>query len=104
MDDQSDNEDIPSTSKHIKKLQKNIAVAQTLRDRISKTLLGHCGMIGEHVLSTFVAMDKIMTRIQHLANLVSKKYNVPGQNIKDIVYEKEDQVIEKFLRDVFTRF
>ena len=93
-----------STSKHIKKLQKNIAVAQTLRDRIAKTLLGHCGMIGEHVLSTFVAMDRIMSRIQHLAHLVSKKYDIPGENIEDIVREKEDQVIEKFLRDVFVRF
>lgn len=91
------------TSQHVHYLQKHIKGARALRKLIAKTLVGHCKTTGKRILTAFVAMDKALARAQAIATVIGKKFNIDTDKIDDLVGDKEDQVVETFLRDIFTK-
>ena len=93
-----------SKSKHIKYLQKHLAGAQSLRKLIARALIGHCQATGKRILQAFVAMDKALARAQTIATIIGKKFHVDSERIESLVGGKEDEVVETFLRDIFSKF
>ena len=98
------NDDKHHISSHVKYLQKHLSSAQDLRKLISRALIGHCKTTGKRILKAFVAMDKALARAQTIATVIGKKFKVDGTKIENIVINKEDQVVESFLRDIFSNF
>ena len=89
---------------HVKYLQKHLSSAQDLRKLISRALIGHCKATGKRILKAFVAMDKALARAQNIATVIGKKFKVDASKIETIVVNKEDEVVESFLRDIFSNF
>jgi len=90
-------------SKHVQYLQKHIKSARSLRKLIAKTLIGHCKSTGKRILEAFIAMDKALERAQTIAEVIGKKFHVDPDKIQSLVGDKEDEVVETFLRDIFTK-
>lgn len=99
-----DAEDKHHISSHVKYLQKHLSSAQDLRKLISRALIGHCKATGKRILKAFVAMDKALERAQSIATVIGKKFKVDASKIENIVVNKEDEVVESFLRDIFSNF
>lgn len=93
----------PVSLQHIGYLQRHIKGAQSLRKLIAKTLVGHCKSTGKRIFDAFVAMDKALARAQTIATVIGKKFNIDMDKIDGLVGDKEDQVIETFLKDIFTK-
>ena len=91
-------------SSHMKYLQKHLSSAQDLRKLISRALIGHCKATGKRILKAFIAMDKALSRAQTIATVIGKKFKVDASKIENIVINKEDEVVESFLRDIFSNF
>ena len=91
------------TSTHVHYLQKHIKGARALRKLIAKTLIGHCKTTGKRILKAFVAMDKALARAQAIATVIGHKFKIDADRIDALVGDKEDQVVETFLRDIFTK-
>lgn len=91
------------TARHVHYLKKHIQGARSLRKLIAKTLVGHCKSTGKRILSAFIAMDKALERAQAIATVIGGKFNVDPAKIDNLVTDKEDQVVETFLRDIFTK-
>ena len=89
---------------HVKYLQKHLNSAQDLRKLISRALIGHCKTTGKRILKAFIAMDKALARAQNIATVIGKKFKVDAGKIETIVVNKEDEVVESFLRDIFSNF
>jgi len=89
---------------HVKFLQKHLSSAQDLRKLISRALIGHCKATGKRILKAFIAMDKALARAQTIATVIGKKFKVDSSKIENIVINKEDEVVESFLRDIFSNF
>ena len=89
---------------HVKYLQKHLSSAQDLRKLISRALIGHCKASGKRILKAFIAMDKALERAQSIATVIGKKFKVDASKIENIVVKKEDEVVESFLRDIFSNF
>ena len=89
---------------HVKYLQKHLSSAQDLRKLISRALIGHCKATGKRILKAFIAMDKALSRAQTIATVIGKKFKVDASKIENIVINKEDEVVESFLRDIFSNF
>lgn len=89
---------------HVKYLQKHLNSAQDLRKLISRALIGHCKTTGKRILKAFIAMDKALARAQNIATVIGKKFKVDASKIETIVVNKEDEVVESFLRDIFSNF
>ena len=100
-DDSSDKHHLAS---HVKYLQKHLNSAQDLRKLISRALIGHCKTTGKRILKAFIAMDKALARAQNIATVIGKKFKVDAGKIETIVVNKEDEVVESFLRDIFSNF
>lgn len=94
---------VPLTLQHVGYLQRHIKGARALRKLIAKTLVGHCKSTGQRILDAFVAMDKALARAQTIAAVIGKKFNVDADRIDALVGDKEDQVVETFLKDIFTK-
>ena len=89
---------------HMKYLQKHLSGVQDLRKLISRALIGHCHTTGKRILKAFVAMDRALTRAQNIATVIGKKFKVDTSKIENIVVHKEDEVVESFLKDIFSNF
>ena len=89
---------------HVQYLQKHLSSAQDLRKLISRALIGHCKATGKRILKAFIAMDKALARAQTIATVIGKKFKVDATKIENIVVNKEDEVVESFLRDIFSNF
>ena len=88
---------------HVRYLQKHIKDARSLRKLIAKTLIGHCKSTGKRILEAFIAMDKALERAQAIAEIIGRKFHVDTDKIKTLVDDKEDDVVETFLKDIFTK-
>ena len=88
---------------HVRYLQKHIKDARSLRKLIAKTLIGHCKSTGKRILEAFIAMDKALERAQTIAEIIGRKFHVDTDKIKTLVDDKEDDVVETFLKDIFTK-
>ncbi|XP_066916618.1 uncharacterized protein [Clytia hemisphaerica] len=93
----------PISLQHIGYLQRHIKGARSLRKLIAKTLVGHCKSTGKRIFDAFVAMDKALARAQTIATVIGKKFNIDIDRIDALVGDKEDQVVETFLKDIFTK-
>lgn len=93
----------PISIQHVGYLQRHIKGARALRKLIAKTLVGHCKSTGQRILDAFVAMDKALARAQTIASVIGKKFNIDPDRIDALVGDKEDQVVETFLKDIFTK-
>jgi hypothetical protein len=88
---------------HIKYLKKHLAGARSLRTLISRTLIKHCKTTGEKLFQAFVAMDKALGRAEAIAQDIGEKFHINYEHVEQLVAQKEDDVVESFLRDVFTK-
>nr|XP_047135433.1 uncharacterized protein LOC100199667 [Hydra vulgaris] len=102
-DENSEEKDDNLSSRHVKYLKKHIKSARSLRKLIAKTLVGHCKSTGKRILEAFVAMDKALERAQAIAEVIGQKFHVNTDLISNLVDDKEDEVVETFLRDIFTK-
>jgi len=102
-DKKSQTETDPASLQHIGYLQRHIKNARSLRKLIAKTLVGHCKSTGKRIFDAFVAMDKALARAQTIATVIGKKFNIDVDRIDVLVGDKEDQVVETFLKDIFTK-
>ena len=93
----------PISLQHIGYLQRHIKGARSLRKLIARTLVGHCKSTGKRIFEAFVAMDKALARAQTIATVIGKKFNIDIDRIDALVGDKEDQVVETFLKDIFTK-
>ena len=103
LDQSSEEKDDNLSSRHVKYLKKHIKSARSLRKLIAKTLVGHCKSTGKRILEAFVAMDKALERAQAIAEVIGQKFHVNTDLINNLVDDKEDEVVETFLRDIFTK-
>lgn len=102
-DSMTDLDENSNMHKHVSYLNKHISGARSLRKLIAKTLIGHCHATGQRLLDAFIAMDKALERAQAIASVIGKKFHVKETSISDLVGDKEDEVVETFLRDIFTK-